>query len=74
MTIDESWYQKPSGVRTDISAGGVVIRLEAGVLRVALVSEAGLSHYFLPKGRVESGEDLQTAARREIEEEAGLSE
>lgn len=72
--IDKSWYQKPPGIRTDISAGGVVIRLAEEFPLVALVSETGLSHYFLPKGRVETGEDLQTAARREILEEAGLSE
>ena len=72
--IDKSWYQKPSGIRTDISAGGVVIHMEEGHPMVALVSEAGLSRYFLPKGRVEADEDLQAAARREIKEEAGLSE
>jgi ADP-ribose pyrophosphatase YjhB (NUDIX family) len=72
--IDQSWYRKPPGVREDISAGGVVVRMVDGHPLVALVSESGLSHYFLPKGHVEDGEDLQSAARREIAEEAGLVE
>jgi ADP-ribose pyrophosphatase YjhB (NUDIX family) len=72
--IDQSWYRKPPDVREDISAGGVVLRMVDGRPQVALVSEAGLSHYFLPKGHVEDGEDLQSAARREITEEAGLVE
>jgi ADP-ribose pyrophosphatase YjhB (NUDIX family) len=72
--IDDSWYGKPPGIRQDISAGGVVLHLVNGPPQVALVAEAGFSHYFLPKGRCEEGEDLQAAARREIEEEAGLSE
>jgi ADP-ribose pyrophosphatase YjhB (NUDIX family) len=72
MIIDKSWYSKPPGVRQEISAGGVVVLMFEGIPWVALVAEEGLSHYFLPKGRLEAGEDLQTAARREIEEEAGL--
>ena len=27
--VDESWYIKPPGVREDVSAGGVVMRMEA---------------------------------------------
>lgn len=50
------------------------MRQAAGQWLVALVSEAELSSYFLPKGRVEVGEQLQAAARREILEEAGLSD
>jgi ADP-ribose pyrophosphatase YjhB (NUDIX family) len=72
--VDQSWYRKPLGIQEDVSAGGVVLRMVEGRPMVALVSEAGLSHYFLPKGHVEPGEDLQSAARREIEEEAGLSD
>jgi ADP-ribose pyrophosphatase YjhB (NUDIX family) len=73
MVIDQSWYVKPPGIRQDISAGGVVMRRVAGRAWVALVAEEGFSHYFLPKGRCESGEDLHTTALREIEEEAGLT-
>lgn len=72
--VDQSWYTRPPGVRDDLSAGGIVLRREAGKWLVALVAEAGLSSYFLPKGRVETGEGLEVAARREILEEAGLSD
>ena len=40
---------------------------------MALVAEEGHSHYFLPKGHCEEGEDFISAARREIQEEAGLA-
>jgi len=71
--IDESWYERPPGVPDRTSAGGVVARIDDGQVYVALVGEVGLSDRVLPKGGVESGESLEAAARREIEEEAGLS-
>lgn len=71
--IDESWYKRPSGVHDRTSAGGVVARIEDGQIYVALVGELGLTERVLPKGGVEPGESLEGAARREIEEEAGLS-
>ena len=72
--IDPSFYQRPPGMRQDISAGGVIVRWVEGRLYVALVREDSFSDYILPKGRVESGETLEVAARREIAEEAGLQE
>jgi 8-oxo-dGTP diphosphatase len=74
MTVDKGWYSKPPGVREDIDAGGVVVHNVGDHPWVALVAEEGLSHYFLPKGRCEVGEDLQSTARREISEEAGLAD
>jgi 8-oxo-dGTP pyrophosphatase MutT (NUDIX family) len=71
--IDDSWYRKPEGVRKSLAAGGVVARLQGEQVLVALVREGELLDYILPKGSVEDGEDLQEAARREIEEEAGLN-
>ena len=76
--IDERWYARPEGMtRERHAAGGVVVRIERGNLRVALVREidsdgAVLDGYVLPKGGVQDGEDLDTAARREVKEEAGL--
>ena len=72
--IDESWYKRPCRIPNRISAGGVVARLENEDVYVALVREVELSQFLLPKGGVEVGETLEIAARREIEEEAGLSE
>ncbi len=70
--IDETWYRRPAGTPLSVTAGGVVVRREDDALLVALVAEAGHSHYILPKGSVEPGETLEQAARREILEEAGL--
>ncbi|MCI0691599.1 NUDIX domain-containing protein [candidate division KSB1 bacterium] len=72
--IDETWYQRPSGVPEHISAGGIVARVKNGRIHIALVGEKGLSQYVLPKGHVEAGETLEQAAVREIEEEAGFSQ
>jgi 8-oxo-dGTP pyrophosphatase MutT (NUDIX family) len=52
------------------SAGGVVINRRGQVL---VVSQHGTS-WSLPKGRIEAGEDYLAAARREIHEEAGVTE
>lgn len=71
--IDESWYKRPPGVSDRTSAGGVVVRIADGQIYVALVGELGFTERVLPKGGVESGESLEEAAHREIEEEAGLS-
>jgi 8-oxo-dGTP pyrophosphatase MutT (NUDIX family) len=72
--IDESWYVRPAHVaRERISAGGVVVRSHAGVALVALARERKHEGLVLPKGGVELGEQLEQAARREIEEEVGLS-
>ncbi len=72
--IDDSWYVRPPGFRHRTGAGGVVVRAADGELLVALVKEVevGDHHYVLPKGGIDPGEDMETAARREIAEESGL--
>lgn len=72
--IDETWYTRPEGLPERVSAGGVIIRIDRGALLVALVHEKGCSGYVLPKGGVDAGESLEEGARREIEEESGLTE
>jgi bis(5'-nucleosidyl)-tetraphosphatase len=72
--IDDSWYKRPEGVKARVSAGGVVVRKEQDRILVAAVAEEGLNEHVMPKGHVEEGESLEDAARREIEEEAGLSQ
>jgi 8-oxo-dGTP pyrophosphatase MutT (NUDIX family) len=73
--IDETWYVRPAGVRDRTSAGGVVIRRDAGGrILVALTGEPGMEGYILPKGGIESGETLLETARREVAEEAGFTD
>lgn len=74
ITIDDSWYHRPPDVPEDISAGGVVVRVQENRLFLAVVSEGSLSKYVLPKGRLEPGETLEMAAYREVAEEAGLTD
>lgn len=72
--IDHSWYVRPVHVTAErTSAGGVVVRAHEGQPLVALAREGRYEGPVLPKGGVERGEDLEQAARREVEEEAGLS-
>lgn len=52
------------------SAGGIIVNPEG---RIALVEQHGNSWSF-PKGGVEAGEDLLSAAKREIFEETGLQD
>ena len=73
LNIDESWYQRPPDVPCHDSAGGIVVRLEAGTLWISLARQDGYRSFILPKGHVNPGEDLLTAARREIREEAGFA-
>ncbi|TSA83098.1 NUDIX hydrolase [Deinococcus detaillensis] len=59
----------PSGLPLRLGAGAVILRDEW----LAVVREADGSLTF-PKGGIESGEDPLTALRREVNEEAGLTD
>ncbi|MGL4376428.1 MAG: NUDIX domain-containing protein [Microcoleaceae cyanobacterium] len=72
--IDETWYQKPPNVPESYSAGGVIFRQNNNQILVALVRSGKKEQYVLPKGHIEAGETPEQAARREIEEEAGLTD
>lgn len=72
--IDDTWYERPEGQPTRISAGGVVVRVDRGALLVALVEEKDVPGYVIPKGGQDPGESIDETALREIEEESGLTE
>jgi 8-oxo-dGTP pyrophosphatase MutT (NUDIX family) len=61
-------------VRTvqDVSAGGVVVREGTNGPDVALVGRGKPLRWGLPKGGIEAGETIDTAALREAREETGL--
>lgn len=74
MIIDKSWYVKPEGIKDRLVAGGVVARKKKGRVFILLLANKNKTEYVLPKGGVEEGEDIVTAAKREISEEAGIKE
>ena len=54
-------------------AGGVVVRLDRGAPEYLLVNaRENPRELVLPKGHIDEGETPETAARREIREEAGV--
>jgi 8-oxo-dGTP pyrophosphatase MutT (NUDIX family) len=56
-----------------VSAGGVAYRQTVGgAIEVALI-RVGPARWQLPKGLVEEGESLESAAVREVREEAGIT-
>ena len=58
-------------MKQQVSAGGVVIRKNDGILEVLLIKDR-FGSWTWPKGHIESGETPECAALREIEEETGL--
>jgi 8-oxo-dGTP pyrophosphatase MutT (NUDIX family) len=62
--------------RSEISAGGVVIRRVGGGVEVAVGSQndrlTRVETLRLPKGIIEAGESSEEAARREVAEEIGI--
>ena len=53
------------------SAGGIVINQ---IGKIALIQNRKGGGWFFPKGHVEKGETFLKAAKREIDEEAGLKD
>jgi 8-oxo-dGTP pyrophosphatase MutT (NUDIX family) len=60
-------------VRREVSAGGLVYRRSSdGELQFILIRPKGSETWALPKGHIEKGESIETAAIREVREETGL--
>ncbi len=59
-------------MKTEVSAGGIVVRKRHGVWEIMLVQDKNDAWTF-PKGLVEKTENYENAATREIREEVGLS-
>lgn len=55
-----------------ISAGGAAFRHNDGAAEIAIISAKPSLRWQLPKGIVDAGETPETAALREVREEAGI--
>lgn len=60
-------------MKTETSAGGVVVRKRRGVWEVLMVRDMS-DRWTFPKGKVEKGEDFIHAAEREVSEEVGITD
>ena len=56
----------------EISAGGIVIKKERGIVKVLIIHRNQMNDRTLPKGHQEKGESLQETAIREVKEETGI--
>jgi 8-oxo-dGTP pyrophosphatase MutT (NUDIX family) len=59
-------------IQTQLSAGGVAFQKQGDQILVALISVGQDERWQLPKGTVGKGEAPEDAARREVQEEAGI--
>jgi 8-oxo-dGTP pyrophosphatase MutT (NUDIX family) len=65
-------YRPERPIVAEIAAGAVLVHRESG--EVALLRYRDEARWALPKGHVDPGESLATAALREVREETGLTE
>lgn len=55
-----------------VSAGGVVYRIEDQTVEVAIICVVPEMRWQLPKGIIDDGETIEQAALREVREESGI--
>lgn len=58
--------------KMQVSAGGVAFRQQGARIEIALISVGDEGRWQLPKGIVDRGESTESAAMREVHEEAGV--
>ena len=58
--------------REQVSSGGVAFRADDSGFEIAIISVNPSRRWQLPKGLVDAGETPETAALREVREEAGI--
>jgi len=61
-----------ANTKDEFSAGGVVFKKAEKDTKIVLIARNESTIWCLPKGKIESGESPQEAARREVKEETGL--
>ncbi len=59
--------------RNEVSAGGVVYRHSTNAIEFLICEDAGYHRWVLPKGQIGKGETPEQAARREVQEETGIT-
>lgn len=66
--LEKDWALFKSHFKIIIAAGGLVFNKKDEILFICRANK-----WDLPKGRLEEGEDIQTTALREVEEECGIT-
>jgi len=69
---DNSNQTKKIQTVEQVSAGGAAFRLANQNYEVAIISVGASRRWQLPKGLIDAGESAETAALREVREEAGI--
>ena len=65
--VEKAWKSLNRHTKDVLAAGGLLTNEQGALLCIHR-----LGHWDLPKGKVERGEDLPTAAAREVHEECGV--